>query len=101
LIREVRQRLESLGRAGLSCIPAAERTAEPARPQPAPSPSPISPVVTQPPAAPPRAPAASPPPTVPVASLFGESGFETPVVPASDRPAILAAAAAEVAVCTR
>ncbi len=33
--------------------------------------------------------------------LFEESGFETPVVPAADRPAILAAAAAEVSVCRR
>ncbi len=55
------------------------------------------------------------PPTVPVARpkvpaepipivttlLFEESGFETPVVPAADRPAILAAAAAEVSACRR
>jgi DNA polymerase len=58
------------------------------------------PVATNPPpAAPPRAPAASPPPMA--ASLFEESGFETPPVPAADRPAILAACAAEVAQCTR
>jgi DNA polymerase len=36
-----------------------------------------------------------------VASLFGESGFDTPPVPAAERPAVLAAAAAEVAQCTR
>ncbi|MGP0065329.1 MAG: uracil-DNA glycosylase [Isosphaeraceae bacterium] len=34
-------------------------------------------------------------------SLLGESGFETPPVAADDRPAILAAAAAEVAACKR
>ena len=33
--------------------------------------------------------------------LFEETGFDTPAVPAADRPAILAAAAAEVAVCRR
>jgi DNA polymerase len=36
-----------------------------------------------------------------MASLFGQSGFDTPPVAAGDRPLVLAAAAAEVAACTR
>ena len=38
---------------------------------------------------------------LPAASLFGESGFETPPVAADERPGLLAALAAEVAVCER
>jgi DNA polymerase len=34
-------------------------------------------------------------------SLFAASGFDAPPVPAEERPAVLATAAAEVAVCTR
>ncbi len=41
------------------------------------------------------------PPSVSLGSLFEESGFDTPPVPAEERPAVLAAAAAEVARCTR
>ncbi len=100
LIRQVRQRLESLGRAGLTSIPASGRTTEPAPPQPAPPQQPVLPVATKPSAIlPPRAPAASLPPIA--TSLFEESGFETPPVPAADRPAILAGCALEVASCRR
>jgi DNA polymerase len=53
---------------------------------------------------PPRS-APSPPvtslPSLSIGSLFEESGFETPAVPAEERPAVLAAAAADVARCTR
>jgi uracil-DNA glycosylase family 4 len=134
LIRQVRQRLESLGRAGLVYIHArsnpkpTERvtiglrargsgagpdasldegiagvSSVERRPEPVttPSVSPPLPAVAKPVAAPvPRSTAAA---SVPLSrtSLFGESGFETPPVPASDRLTILTAAAAEVAVCTR
>ena len=40
-------------------------------------------------------------PTSPLTSLFDESGFDTPPVPAADRPAVLAACALEVANCRR
>ena len=109
LIRQVRQRLESLGRAGLVYIHArsdptpgaagagassVERHPEAVTP-------PVLPAVARPlPAPAPRSTTAA---SVPLSrtSLFGESGFETPPVPASDRLTILTAAAAEVAVCTR
>jgi len=116
LCREVRQRLESLRRAGLDRIPAPEVVASPLpppalvsprarpapaqtavpRPAPAPSPrpeSPASPAKTDP-----GRPAPAP---VLAASLFGEPTLDAPTVPPSERPAVLAAMAAEVAACTR
>ena len=114
LVRQVRQRLEDLQKAGVSVIPrsgrrsaAVEAPSEPqaeatvealveAHPRPEPVPSPPPP---KPEKAPPR-----PAPTVPspsIGSLFEEPGFEAPAVPADERPAVLAAAAAEVARCTR
>ncbi len=123
LVRQVRQRLEALQRAGVTdfprssfrgvarvalseapvtAIPApaveAPLPAEPAVPAPEPEP-----VISTPPVRPGPAPArpapAVPPPSI--GSLFDEPGFDTPAVPAEDRPAVLAAAAAEVSTCTR
>jgi uracil-DNA glycosylase len=135
LIRQVRQRLESLRRAGMSGFPRSSFrgttvVAMPARPGPValagdgtpetltatepviPPPPPVVAVappsprpktVVPPPViavAPPPGPKAVVPPR-PFGSLFEESGFETPAVPAEERPAVLAAAAAEVARCVR
>ena len=63
-------------------------------------PSPVSPPValTPPPAVPSPA---TPLPVPSLAVLFGASEFDTPPVPACDRPALLGALAAEVAVCRR
>ena len=118
LIREVRQRLESLRRAGLDRIPVAVSLAGSAPPPPAPR-------VVKPPIAPPgppprvAAPAVpekprpavpeTPRPAVPsvpsrplpVSSLFGEPEIETPPVPAAERPAQLLSLAEEVAGCER
>ena len=101
LIRQVRHRLESLGRAGLASIPVSRRAAEPAA---APCGSFRSARLASGDEADDlRSPSgggrASPPPVA--ASLFEESGFDPPVVPAADRPAILAACALEVSKCTR
>lgn len=173
-VRQVRQRLESLRRAGVSAWPRSPRRGEPIaalahgpaappaaprlepvappiaptlalapepEPEPEPDPrtanvhtpvpSPTAPAPAPTAAAPPRSePVAPPPPPVavpptsastsasapppprsrpaaafappsPAGSLFEESGFDTPPVPAEERPAILAASAAEVAKCTR
>ncbi len=160
-VRQVRQRLESLRRAGVSAWPRSPRRGEPiaalARgsaappasprlepvaspavptlapapapaPRPAPVPEPPAPsqaeAHTPSPAAPPQVEPVAPPPTPPAAappmppaprarpaaafappasagSMFEESGFDTPPVPAEERPAILAASAAEVAKCLR
>jgi DNA polymerase len=114
VIRQVRQRLEALQRAGVGAFPrpairgvsvaAAEQTA-PAREMTAveaavieavPAPDEVSPPE---PAKPPRpAPVLAAPL---MGSLFEESGFDAPPVPAEERPAVLAAAAAEVAACQR
>jgi DNA polymerase len=129
LVRQVRHRLESLRRAGLVQIPAqvlrkpsaedASRDGEPARvgsdapegkgesmadkpkKRHAAAVAPVdSPGASRPVASPrPRATAGSR--ELPSGSLFDESGFDTPVVPASERPTVLADAAAEVAICTR
>lgn len=120
LIREVRQRLESLARAGVATMPrsperppvarpvAAAVVAEPAieaAPAPSPTPSPPPPVVeaprprpatARPPAeARPAAAAAAP------ASLFGSSEFKTPYVEPAERAEALAVLAQEVAGCVR
>ncbi|MHB1556118.1 MAG: uracil-DNA glycosylase [Isosphaeraceae bacterium] len=153
-VRQIRQRLESLRRAGVSAWPRsprrgetvaalahgsaappaspklepvapppalapAPRTAPAPAPPPAPSqtqsPSPEAPPRREPVAPPPPAPAEDPAsattrpsrpgaafaPPSPAGSLFGESGFDTPPVPAEERPALLAASAAEVAKCLR
>jgi DNA polymerase len=126
LIREFRQRLEMLARAGVDRIPAPTLPPPPAprRPSARPAgPESVSAIeATSPPAAaePPRRPAApaTPTPTPPapaaatrppapaatasparVSSLFGEEPLATPPVDPTERPAQLAALAAEVAVC--
>jgi len=120
LIREVRQRLESLARAGVGTMPrsperppvarpvAAAVVAEPAievAPAPLPTPPPPPPVVeaprprpatARPPAeARPAAAAAAP------ASLFGSAEFKTPYVEPAERAEALAVLAQEVAGCVR
>jgi DNA polymerase len=137
LIRQVRQRLESLRRAGVRQIPrSASRTEpdgnrasravpaeggrEPARDEltagelvvgsgderseRAASRGPVpagegaaraAPVPVQ------RPRIAVPGPLPVIGSLFDSPGFDTPPIPASERPGVLAEAAAEVAVCTR
>jgi uracil-DNA glycosylase len=138
LVRQVRQRFESLGRAGLVYIharsnpkptepakdgPRARSTgagkeespkaaiaaARPVERRPETVASPVMPPGSLEPVpaaglpavakSPESTTAASLPPSK--TSLFVESGFETPTVPASERLAILTAAAAEVAGCTR
>jgi len=136
LVRALRQRLESLGRAGLDGIPAPPRRAvsndqpirhgEPAMrqfeavaEQPAPRsvlsdeqharsrlPQPVSPPGALPAAQPafsltPRDRSAGASPMPAVASLFGAADFEIAPVPACDRPAMLDALAADVAVCRK
>jgi uracil-DNA glycosylase len=109
LIREFRQRLESLARAGVDRIPAPVLPTAPPRRASAPGTASVSlsssssgPTVAEP-AAPEPAPARHPAPvSVPpahAASLFGEPALETAVVDPSERPAQLAALAAEVSVC--
>lgn len=113
LVREVRQRLESLRRAGVDRIPAPLITVLPrpaeARPVPAPEPPTVERPAPPRPAPPPPARPETPPPA-PLApapgpaqpiSLFGDGGFDTPPLPAAERPAALAALAAEVASCVR
>jgi uracil-DNA glycosylase len=102
LTRQVRQRLESLRRAGLDRVPlevpdpsvwaraeAVDVKAPNARP-PAPS---FAPIIA---AAPPLAPGLQ---TAPL--LFEEPGLDDAVVPPQDRPELLSALKAEVAVCER
>jgi DNA polymerase len=144
LIRQVRQRLESLARSGLREIatpglrnpPEAERVAgRPSRAQPEATTRAATPVAnpatthaqssrlgtgdkvdSSPPSRPthseqkagdrpargPARPAPSVPlPSASVGSLFERSGFDTPALPASERPAALAAVASQVAICTR
>ena len=101
LIREMRQRLESLRRAGLDRLPAPVAL-EPRRPDPAvhaartpePPTAPAPPVL---PSAPPPLPQAE----APAGSLFDAVDFESAAFPPEERPAQLAALAAEVAACTR
>ncbi|MFO0909411.1 MAG: uracil-DNA glycosylase [Isosphaeraceae bacterium] len=116
----LRQRLESLRRAGvdrvaLPLIEARPRTtaerAEPvartvvteqpktATPPPAP---PLPPIPAEPAVRPePVKPARVPTPAPLIGSLFEQDLAQTPTVPASERPALLAALQAEVATCTR
>lgn len=127
MIREVRQRLESLGRAGVDRVPAPDLRAiavpaapsprvavprpEVARPAPATAPPATEPVrrpAPPPPAEPPRRPtgpsaplAPSTPIVMPTASLFGDGEMADPVVAPADRAAQLATLASEVAVCER
>lgn len=102
LIRQVRQRIEALSRAGLDRIPRPpDLPKRRAAPVEAPVATPVLDTVREP--APPRRPAAPPTPTISSvpASLFGEPELPGPVVAPEDRPAQLAAMAAEVAACTR
>jgi DNA polymerase len=120
LIRALRQRLEGLARAGVDRIPVpkgallATLAATPApapvgtrAPSPSPPPARVEPAAPVPPATPPRpAPPAAPAPARPAvavapASLFGDPVIEAPALAAGERPAALAALAAEVAGCTR
>ena len=100
LTRQVRQRLESLRRAGVDRvaleIPDASawvrREPEAANPTAVPTPAPL----------PSREPAPAPAAVARTSTLlFDEPGLDAPVVPAEDRPALLSALAAEVAVCVR
>jgi hypothetical protein len=103
LIRSVRQRLESLARAGVDRIalpdvlPPAPRKSRPK--VEAPVITSIS-VVPSPPSAPAPAPIRTVPPVV-TSSLFEEPTIDEPVLAPSDRPAALATLAAEVSTCTR
>ena len=104
ILREVRQRLESLRRSGLDrlaiSIDSFEAFLPPAKaPAPAvepPAPPPVVPkaAVSKP------APAPAPAPPDPV-SLFGSEAITEPLVPAAERPTRLAALAARVAGCRR
>lgn len=110
VVRSLRQRLESLHRAGIDRIPtpplppprpSSSRVKAQADPiSPAPTPAPVTDV-----APPPRHAASVPspplPPPAPVVSLFGTDGLETPAVPAEERPARLLALARQVAACNR
>jgi DNA polymerase len=113
VLRHVRQRLESLRRAGVTEWPRPgfrriqTREVAPADDEPAPAPPavtadiPTAAPVTPPPPRP-AIPSAPPAPSpLSTGSLFEESGFDTPTVSPEERPAVLAAAAAEVARCTR
>ena len=118
LIRELRQRLESLQRAGLRSLPRVELSV-PAFPDvrefsesvghdagAAPLPRPAA-VPDQDPAAPVRPPAPAPAarpesaPIQPSSSLFKEPGFDSPPVPLEERLALLQALANEVAGCRK
>ena len=112
LIRELRQRLESLRRAGVDRLPApAALLAAPPmsiRPaaRPAAVPTPANTQVMPPPpvrAAPIPATPKPLPPVVerPTGSLFEEPALESSPVSPDDRPAELAALAAQVSTCTR
>lgn len=124
VLREVRQRLESLARAGIQRIPApvipavAPAAARQATPPaaavapvriprevaPAPTPAPRAEPVRRPAAAVSGSAAptsAHAPVVLPPTSLFGEPSLGGAVVPLEERPAALAALAAEVATCQR
>jgi uracil-DNA glycosylase len=120
LIREVRQRLESLQRAGATNLPRVEFEApavvavavreEPAavavveRP-PTPARRPIETVAPPKPTPPSPPKKASPSPAplsvLPTRSLFDESGLNAPAIPLEERPALLASLAAQVAECRK
>ncbi|MGC8638978.1 MAG: uracil-DNA glycosylase [Isosphaeraceae bacterium] len=107
LIRELRQHLESLGRAGVQAVPrstwqppAREHVESIIKEAPPPAQEPpsvrafVPPAVTSPP---PRAPA--PGPALSFMSSLEEPGFPTEPMPAADRPAALLVLADEVAAC--
>ncbi|MEO6809327.1 MAG: uracil-DNA glycosylase family protein [Isosphaeraceae bacterium] len=102
LIRQVRQRLEALGRAGLDRIPSPpalpKRGAALLEP---PVSTPVLNAAREP--APSRRPVEPPSPTIrnAPASLFSEPELPGPVIAPAERPARLAALAAEVAACTK
>jgi uracil-DNA glycosylase family 4 len=101
LIREVRQHLESLGRAGLDRIPTPLIPIAPRRsPKAQAAPAAEAPEPADAPAPAPT-PVSSAPRVLPAASLFGEQELEHPFVPPEERPGRLATLAAEVAVCER
>jgi DNA polymerase len=116
VVRQVRQRLEALQRAGVGAFPRptfrdvsivqaeSTRRASTATFEEGPAIEAVpAPDVVSPP--PPPKPAPVRPAPVAAApimgSLFEEPGFDTPPVPAEERPEVLAAAASEVARCTR
>jgi uracil-DNA glycosylase family 4 len=102
LIRQVRQRLEALRRAGLDRIPRPPDLPE--RPR-----LPVAvPVVERPASAPIAGPSVEPPPVsapppalATAASLFDEPRLDGTPVPAGERAVVLASLAAEVAACTK
>ena len=111
LIRELRQRLEGLHRAGVRDLPRANWI-EPVRTE-----DPVTPIVPQTPAAsaghaverppspaddlPARKPAPAPALPATSFSLFQEPGFETAPLPPAERPSILRVLAEEVAICRK
>jgi len=111
LIRELRQRLEGLHRAGLRDLPRANWI-EPVRTE-----DHVTPIVPQAPAAsaghaverppspaddlPARKPAPAPALPATSFSLFQEPGFETAPLPPAERPSILRVLAEEVAICRK
>jgi DNA polymerase len=110
LTRELRQRLEALARAGvdripsplLPAVPAPRRTASKSDVVADGMEGPTGAGAAEAPRHPPDAAAATRTPAAPVvevASLFGDEPMATPPVDPSERPALLAALAAEVAVC--
>jgi len=115
LIREVRQRLESLARAGVSTLPKSPERPPVPRPAVVEPPREAAPVAPVPPppeierprpaAAPPPQPRPAPPPKPRPAeapgSLFGAVEFKTPFIEAADRPAALSVIAQEVSACVR
>ena len=111
LIRELRQRLEGLHRAGVRDLPRpnwikAVRTDDPVTPifPQAPAAA-ASHAVEQPPRPaddlPTRKPAPGPALAATSFSLFQEPGFETAPLPLAERPSLLRVLAEEVAICTK
>jgi uracil-DNA glycosylase len=108
VIREVRQRLEALARAGVDRIPAPPLLPTPPRgaasPQPSAPAAGVEEVATKAASRPVLAAAPKRPPVAPLpqlTSLFGDDRLEIPVVDPAERPAELAALQAEVAGCKR
>jgi len=113
LIRELRQRLEGLHRAGVRDLPRANwvepvRTADPVTPIAPQSPAAVTGRVAERPPSPAdelpaRKPAPALAPALPAVSfsLFQEPGFETPPLPPAERPSLLKVLAEEVAVCRK
>jgi uracil-DNA glycosylase len=104
LIRSVRQRLESLQRAGLRQVPVPALPALVRPPTTHPTPRAPAPRVEVPT---PVVPAPAPPSPVPIVpasvvpSLFGEPEIEVPIVAPGERRTMLEVLAAEVAKCVR